>query len=308
MDCSMPGFSVLYHLPEFAQTRVHWVSDTSQSSHPLSSPSPPALNLSHHEGLFQWVGSSHQVAEEYSGLIPFRIDWFDLLSLQGTFKHLLQNHNSKASVLWCLALFMVQLSHLYMTTRKTVAFTVLIAGKWQQQETVKGNSPKVETWCWWASGESAALIFILVKECEGRNKWPNIMKTVSQAAIGRQRLFFFLHYYYWSRVALQCCVSFCSTMKWTSCKYTSTPSLSPSFNPLGHHRARSWTPCAIQQVPTNYPLLHPLFTAELDIRGEIKWLLGEQCWLGQDKARTQSLNSWCYIPSAAALLLWAYFS
>ena len=62
MDCSMPGFLVLYHLPELAQTHVHWVSDAIQPSHPLSSPSPPALSISQHQRLFQWVGSSHQVA------------------------------------------------------------------------------------------------------------------------------------------------------------------------------------------------------------------------------------------------------
>ena len=63
MDCSMPDFPVLHHLPEFAQTRVHWVSDAVQLSHPVSSPSPPTFNLSHHQGLFQWVSSSHQVAK-----------------------------------------------------------------------------------------------------------------------------------------------------------------------------------------------------------------------------------------------------
>ena len=63
MHCSVPGLPVLHHLPEFAQTHVHWVSDTIQPSHPLSSPSPPALSLSQHQGLFQWVGSSHQVAK-----------------------------------------------------------------------------------------------------------------------------------------------------------------------------------------------------------------------------------------------------
>ena len=63
MDCSMPGFPVLHHLLEFAQTHVHRVSDAIQPSHPLSSPSPPALNLSQHQDLFQWVGSSHQVAK-----------------------------------------------------------------------------------------------------------------------------------------------------------------------------------------------------------------------------------------------------
>ena len=63
MNCSMPGFPVLYHLLEFAQTHAHWVDDAIQPSHPLSSPSPPAFNLSQHQGLFQWVGSSHQVAK-----------------------------------------------------------------------------------------------------------------------------------------------------------------------------------------------------------------------------------------------------
>ena len=62
-DCSMPGFSVLHCLPDFAQTHVHRVSDAIQPSHPLSSPSPPALNLSQHQGLFQWVTSWHQVAK-----------------------------------------------------------------------------------------------------------------------------------------------------------------------------------------------------------------------------------------------------
>ena len=88
MDCSTPGFPVLHHLLEFAQTHVHWVNDTIQPSHPLSPTSPPALNLSHHLGLFEWVGSSHQVARVLElqhqsfqwivRLISFRIVWFDL--------------------------------------------------------------------------------------------------------------------------------------------------------------------------------------------------------------------------------------
>ena len=61
MDCSMPGFLLLHHLPEFAQTHVHWVGDAIQPSHPLLPPSPPAFSLSQHQGLFQWVGSLHQV-------------------------------------------------------------------------------------------------------------------------------------------------------------------------------------------------------------------------------------------------------
>ena len=84
---------------EFAHTHVHWVSDAFQSSHPLSSPSPPVFNLSQHQGLFLWVSSSHQVAKvfsispssEFSGLISFRIGWFDLLPVQGTLKSLLQH-------------------------------------------------------------------------------------------------------------------------------------------------------------------------------------------------------------------------
>ena len=91
-------------------------------------PSPLALNLSKHQGLFQWVSSSHQLAKncsfgispfnEYSGLISFRIDWFDLLASQETLKSLLQHHSSKPSVPWGSAFFMAQLSHLYMTTKK----------------------------------------------------------------------------------------------------------------------------------------------------------------------------------------------
>ena len=63
MDCSTPGLPVHHQLPEFTQTHVHWVSDATQPSHPLSTPSPPALNLSQHQGLFHWVSSSHQVAK-----------------------------------------------------------------------------------------------------------------------------------------------------------------------------------------------------------------------------------------------------
>ena len=129
-----PGFPVLHHLPEPAQTHVHWVSDAIQPSHPLLSPSP-AFNISQHQRLFQWVGSLHQMAKhwsfsfslntsnEYSGLISFRIDWFDLLAVQWILKSLLQHHSSKASVLWPSAFFMVQLSHPYMTTQKTIALT-----------------------------------------------------------------------------------------------------------------------------------------------------------------------------------------
>ena len=75
MDCSMPGFPASRYLSEFAQTHVHWVGDTFQPSHPLLSPSPPAFNLSQHQGLFQWVSSSHQVArvlELCQGMFNFK--------------------------------------------------------------------------------------------------------------------------------------------------------------------------------------------------------------------------------------------
>ena len=134
MDCSMPGFPVNQQLPELTQTHVHPVGDAIQPSHPPSSPSP-AFNLSHHQGLFKWVSSSHQVAKywncsfsispsnEYAGLISFRMDWLELLTNQGTLKSLLQHHSSKASILQRSAFFMVQLSHPYMTTGKTTALT-----------------------------------------------------------------------------------------------------------------------------------------------------------------------------------------
>ena len=119
MDCSKPGFPVHHQLPELVQTHVHRVGDAIQPSHPLLSPSPPALNLSQIQGLFKWVSSSHQVAKvlefqpqhqssnAYSGLISFKIDWLDLLVVQETLKNLCQHHSWKASILWCSAFFMV---------------------------------------------------------------------------------------------------------------------------------------------------------------------------------------------------------
>ena len=103
MNCSTPGLPVQHQLPEFTPTHVHWVSDAIQSSHPLSSCSPPAPNPSKHQSLFQWVNSSHEVAKywsfsfsitpsnEHSWLISFRIDCLHLLAVQGTLKSLLQN-------------------------------------------------------------------------------------------------------------------------------------------------------------------------------------------------------------------------
>ena len=136
MDYSTPGLTVHHQLPEFTRVaHVHWVSDAIQPSHPLLSPYPPALNLSQHQGPFKWVSSSHQWSKcwsfsfnispsnERSRLISFRMDWLDLLTVQGTLKSLLQHHTSKASILWGSAFFIVQLSHPYMTTGKTIVLT-----------------------------------------------------------------------------------------------------------------------------------------------------------------------------------------
>ena len=109
MGCSTPGFPVHTQLLEFIQTHAHRVGDTFQPSHPLSFPSPPACNPSRHQGLFQWVSSSHEVAKvlEFQHqsfqwtprTISFVMDWLDLLAIQGTLKSLLQYHNSNISSL-----------------------------------------------------------------------------------------------------------------------------------------------------------------------------------------------------------------
>ena len=100
MGCSVPGLPVHHQLLALTQTHVHWVSDTIQPSHLLSSPSPPTFNLSQHQGLFKWVSSLHHwrfsfsisPSNGYSGLISLRMDWLDLLAVQGILKSLLQHH------------------------------------------------------------------------------------------------------------------------------------------------------------------------------------------------------------------------
>ena len=135
-DCSMPGFPVHHQLPELAQTHVYQVGDVIQPSHPLSFPSPPAFNLSQHQGFSnesvlhirwpQYWSFSFNISpsNEYSGLISFKIDWLDLLAVQGTLKSLLQHHSSKASILRCSAFSMVQFSHPYLTIGKTIALII----------------------------------------------------------------------------------------------------------------------------------------------------------------------------------------
>ena len=132
MDYSMPGFPVHHQLPELTQTHVHWVGDAIQPSHPLSSPSSPALiflsiRVFSNESVLpiRWLkywsfSFSISHSNEYSGLISFRMDWLDFLAVQGTLKSLFQYHSSKASILQCSAFFMVQLSRPYMTTGKNI--------------------------------------------------------------------------------------------------------------------------------------------------------------------------------------------
>ena len=128
--CSMPGFLVLHYLQEFAQTHVHRSIELVMPSkhlilcHPLLLPSIfPSIRVFSNESAlrFRWpnywsFSVSISPYNEYSGLISIRIDCFDHLAVQGTLKSLLQHHNSKASILWCSVVFMVQLSHPYMTT------------------------------------------------------------------------------------------------------------------------------------------------------------------------------------------------
>ena len=135
MNCSTPGLPVHHQLPESTQTHDYLVGDAIQPYHPLSSPSPPAPVLpsirvfSNESGLLMrwpkyWSFSfSISPPNEHPGLISFRMDWLDLLAIQGTLKSLLQHHSSKASIFQCSAFFTVQLSHPYMTTGKTIALT-----------------------------------------------------------------------------------------------------------------------------------------------------------------------------------------
>jgi len=136
MNLSTPGLPVHHQLLESTQTHVHWNSDAIQPSHPLSSPSPPALKISQNQGLFRyesalWIGwpkywsfsFSISPSNEHPGLISFRMDWLDILAVQGTLKSLLQHHSSKASILRHSAFFTIQLSHPYVITGKTIALT-----------------------------------------------------------------------------------------------------------------------------------------------------------------------------------------
>ena len=132
MNCSTPGLPIHHQLPEFTQTDIHRVGDAIQPSHPLSSSFPPAPSPSQHQSLFNesalrmrwpkyWSFSLSIIPSKEHPRLIFRMDWLDLLAVQGNLKSLLQRHSSKASIIWCSAFFIVQLSHPYMTTGKTIA-------------------------------------------------------------------------------------------------------------------------------------------------------------------------------------------
>ena len=135
MNCSTPGLPVHHQLPDFTQTHFHPVGDAIQQSHPLLSLLllpliPPSIRVFSNESTLRmrcpkfWSFSfSISPSNEHPGLISFRMNWLDLLAVQGTLKSLLQHHSSKASILHCSAFFTVQLSHPYMTTGKTIALT-----------------------------------------------------------------------------------------------------------------------------------------------------------------------------------------
>ena len=133
MDCRMPGFPVHHQLPELAQNHVHHVGDAIQPSHPLSSPSPtfnlPSIRVFSTESVLCIRWSKYRSfslsicpSNEYSGLISFRMDWLELLAVQGTLKSILQHHSPKASILRHSAFFIVQLSHPYITIGKKHSF------------------------------------------------------------------------------------------------------------------------------------------------------------------------------------------
>ena len=135
MNCSTPGLPVHHQLPEFTQIHVYQLGDA--ISHLilcrpllLLAPIPPGIRVFSNESTLcmRWpkywsFRFSISPSKEYPGLISFRMNWLDLLAVQGTPKSLLQHHSSKASILWCSALFTVQISHPYMTTEKTITLT-----------------------------------------------------------------------------------------------------------------------------------------------------------------------------------------
>ena len=237
MNWSKPGLPAHHKLSQFTQTRVHRVGDAFQPSHPLLSPSPPDLNLSHHQGLFEWVSSSHQVAKvlgfsispsnEHPGLTSFRMDWLDLLAVQGTqessptpqFKSINYQHS---------AFFTVQLSHPYMTTGKTIALTR-----------------------WTFVGKVMSLLF-------------NMLSRLAITFLPRSKRLFFLSVFYfifpfifisWRLITLHYCSGFCHTLTWISHGVTCIPHPDPPS-----HLPLSLLPLGL---PMSSCLMHPTWAGDL---------------------------------------------
>ena len=160
MDCSVPGLPVLRQLLELDQTQVHWVGDAIQPSHHLLPPSPPVFSLSQHQGLFQRVGSLHQMAKywsfsfnispsnEHSGLNSFRIDWLDLLAVQGTLKSLCQHHSSKTSIPY------------------SIPITTIPPGLWCSPGWVRGNYHTQKSSFIWMPGRRSCCISKVIYEID----------------------------------------------------------------------------------------------------------------------------------------------
>ena len=147
----MPGLPVCHQLLEFTQTHVHWVGDAIQPSHPLSSPSSPAFNIYQHQDLFQWVSSLHQVAKALEFQLQhqsfqwiFRMDWVDLLAVQGTLKSLLQ-HPHYMWILVSLKLF--PLYYLRFTVMTSTGLGIFFSA--QDPEVQRGKLTPLKLWLGW---------------------------------------------------------------------------------------------------------------------------------------------------------------
>ena len=167
MNCSTPGLPVHHQLPEFTQIHVHRVGDAIQPSHPLSSlllliPIPPSIRVFSNESTLHmrwpkyWSFSFSIIpSKEHPGPISFRMDWLDLLAVQGTLNSFLQHRHSKASILRRSAFFTVQLSHPYMTTGKTIALTRrTFVGKAMSGR----DNHSVASWCYFVAGGSTVAL------------------------------------------------------------------------------------------------------------------------------------------------------
>ena len=167
MNCSTLGLPVHHQLPEFTQIHVHRVGDAIQPSHPLSSlllliPIPPSIRVFSNESTLHmrwpkyWSFSFSIIpSKEHPGPISFRMDWLDLLAVQGTLNSFLQHRHSKASILRRSAFFTVQLSHPYMTTGKTIALTRrTFVGKAMSGR----DNHSVASWCYFVAGGSTVAL------------------------------------------------------------------------------------------------------------------------------------------------------